>query len=148
MRHFNTDITGILEAVDLDKGLRPTRTVSPQDQKLIVQTVQQYREGQLRKKKAARILRLTATETKESKPLAVVADFVDILNRSTRTGNVVNAGALRKLAQSLGVKKGALDQLKEEDRLLAIQLIQDDYKTEAGRDRHGQTKPAGFLARP
>lgn len=140
MRRFNSTISEVLEAVEAQQLAPQSERVNTSDRGLIAQTLEQLKSGRLRPQAAAKILRHTATTTKESKPLNILADFMAILGQSTQTGSVLNPTALTKLARTLQVKEGALDHLDEGDRALAIRLIQQNYKEEATRSRSGSAR--------
>jgi len=140
MRHFNPTITKILEDINMDE-IGTSNKLETQDKALLANVIKKFREGKIDKDRAGSLIRNTITQTKENKPLAVVADFVDILNQSSKSGNTINGAAIRKLARVLGVKEGALDDLKDKDRALALQLIQHDLKNEASGGSTIKPKP-------
>jgi len=138
----NTDLTKILEDVDLD-SVDPDKKqlASRTEREYVSRIIDAYKEKEINKNEAGKLLRQSVVNTKENKPLAILADFVDILNQSAKT-NVISTSAIRKLAQKLGIKQGALDMLEEDDKVLVIKLVQHDMKVQTTKDAVPSKSPS------
>lgn len=131
MRRYNALVRATLEEADLDDLDTRRRIAGRHEKELIKKVLEQYTSGRIDQDKAGRVLRRVATEPTKNKPLNVVADFVEILNRSTEAGQALNTNAIRKLGQSLQIIPGALDQLGRQEQTLALQLIERAYRLQA-----------------
>ena len=130
MKRFNTAITKILEDID------PTTEIDiASTRQSISKALDLLKKGEIDEDKASSYLAGIATKSEESKPVAVAADFIDILNQSTKTGSVINTANLRKLSQSLNIKDKVLDHLDREDQARAMQLIEYGIRNREGQRR-------------
>jgi hypothetical protein len=130
MKRFNTAITKILEDID------PTAEIDIAGiRQSISKALDLLKKGEINNDKASSYLARIATKSEESKPVAVTADFIDILNQSTKTGSVINTANLRKLSQSLNIKDKVLDHLDKEDQATVIQLIEYGIRNREGQER-------------
>jgi len=133
MRKFNQRLREELEGVSKDSDSMATLKLHSVKND-VKRAMEGYRKGELEKEEVADFLASRATEHEENKPLAVVADFIDILNRSAKGGQL-NTAALRKAAKSLRVREHALDGLNPKEQTIALNLINLGLKRQEKRSR-------------
>lgn len=133
MRNFTKQLReGLDDVADDSKGMSTLKLRSLKND--IAKAVEGYRNKELDKEEVADFLASRATEQEESKPVAVIADFIDILNRSSKSGQL-NTAALRKAARALRVREHALDALDLKGKAIALNLISYGLKRQEKRHR-------------
>jgi len=116
----------------LSESLQQHGSLSGTPRKQVAEIIARYKKKDIDEKDASDLLLAYATEQKDS-VVGHALDFIDILNRGTKQGQMINTATLRKMARKLNVKEGVLDLLDDTDKAIALRLIATAEKRASGR---------------